>query len=103
MEEMDKKERQRLRWKRRSPTPASRAASRSVEKERQAAREQARQIQWLESEFAIIQPEKCMEATAFHIPLAYREGHGYTHLGNLGDLHEQTDRPGPGHPGHAYP
>jgi len=31
-----------------------------VERERQAARERARQIRWLESEFAAIQPEKRM-------------------------------------------
>jgi len=35
-----------------------------VERERQAARERARQIRWLESEFAAIQPEKRMEAAS---------------------------------------
>src|SRR5215472_11513589 len=74
-----------------------------VENERQAARERAHQIQWLESEFAAIPREKHVEEAVFHLPLAYREGHGYTHLGNRGGLHEQTDRPGPGYPGPAYP
>src|SRR5262249_11717139 len=40
---------------------------------------------------------------SLYIPLAYREGHGYTHLGNRGGLYEQTDRPGSGYPGPAYP
>src|SRR5215475_2987182 len=40
---------------------------------------------------------------ALHFPLAYREGNDYTRLGNRGGSYEQTDRPGPGHPGPAYP
>src|SRR5215470_11691015 len=64
--------------------------------------EQARQIRWLESEFAAILREKHVEEAAFHLPLAYREGHDYTHLGNRGGSYEQTDRSGPGHAGPAY-
>src|SRR5215831_6359156 len=57
----------------------------------------------IESEFAAIPPEKRVEAAAFHIPLAYREGPDYTHLGNQVRAYEQTYRPGPGHTGPTYP
>src|SRR5262245_19999984 len=36
------------------------------------------------------------------IPLAYRVGQGYTHLGNQERTYEQTDRPCPGHTESAY-
>src|SRR5262245_2681460 len=36
-------------------------------------------------------------------PLAYRVERVYTHLDNRGGLNEQTDRPGPGDAGLAYP
>src|SRR5215470_11947606 len=74
-----------------------------VEKEWQAGCERAHQVQRLESEFAADPLEKCVEAADFHIPLAYREGHCYTHLGNQVRAYEQTYRSGPGHTGPAYP